>query len=81
MQIETKVAEDGGIVIPVEILQALRLNAGDKLIFFIEDGELHLLTQQQVIKRAQQIVRRYVPEEHSLVDELMADRRLEAENE
>jgi hypothetical protein len=33
------------------------------------------------IRRAQQIVRRYVPEGHSLSDELIAERRAEAERE
>ena len=81
MQNETKLAEGGRIVIPSEFRQALGMNTGDKLILFMEDGELHILTLQQAIKRAQEIVRRYIPEDRSLVDELIADRRLEAENE
>ena len=45
-----------------------------------EDG-LHIQSRAQAIKRAQAIVRKYVPEGVSLVDELIAERRREAKRE
>lgn len=35
----------------------------------------------RAIRRAQEIVRRYVPQDRSLVDELIRERRAEARNE
>ena len=42
------------------------------------DGKLPQITTQQVIERAQALVRRYVPKGRSLSDELIEDRREEA---
>ena len=42
------------------------------------DGNLPQITTQQVIKRSQALVRRYVPKGRSLSDELIKDRREEA---
>jgi AbrB family looped-hinge helix DNA binding protein len=79
--IRTKVAEGGRIVIPAEYRQALGLRAGDEVILRVEDNELRLITLDQAIARAQALVRRHVPEGRSLVDELLAERRREAERE
>ncbi len=43
----------------------------------LEDGELRITTLEQAVRRAQKLVRRYVPEGHSLADELLEDRRQE----
>lgn len=80
-QIKTRLGEGGRIVIPVEYRQALGLQVGDEVIVRMEDGEIRIFTLRQALKRAQEIVRRYIPEGRSLVDELIAERRREAENE
>jgi len=80
-QVKTRVGEGGRIVIPVEFRQALGLNIGDEVILRLEDGQVHILTLKQAIRRAQELVSRYVPPGRSLADELIAERRLEAENE
>jgi AbrB family looped-hinge helix DNA binding protein len=69
------------VVIPAALREALGLKEGDVLIASAEDGELHLLTIPAAVRRARAIVRKYVPEGVSLVDELIADRRREAEEE
>ena len=74
-------SEDGAVTIPVELRDALGLRPGDTLLLLLEDGELRLFTREQGIRRAQEIVRRYVPEGVSLVDELIAERRAEAARE
>ncbi len=51
------------------------------VILVLEGEEVHLFTPRQAIKRAQDMVRRYVPEGVSLVDELIAERRAEAARE
>ena len=76
-----KLGPDGRVVIPAAFREALGLKEGEVLIASIEDGELHLFTIPAAIRRAQAIVRKYVPEGVSLVDELIAYRRREAEEE
>lgn len=76
-----RLGPDGRVVIPAAFREALGLADGDTLIASIENGELHLLTVQAAVRRAQAIVRRFVPEGVSLVDELIADRRREVERE
>lgn len=80
-EVRTKLAEGGRIVIPAEYRKALGLKVGDEVILRLAEGELRVLTPRQAILRAQQLVRRYVPEGHSLVDELIAERRAEAGRE
>ena len=79
--IRTKVAEGGRVVIPAEYRKAMGLQVGDEVILRLEDDGLRLVTLDQALARAQAIVRRHVPEGRSLVDELLAERRREAERE
>ena len=79
--VRTQVLEDGAVVIPEELRDALGIRPGDRVLLVIEDGELRVFTPAQGIKRAQELVRRYVPEGVSLVDELIAERRAEAARE
>ena len=79
-EMRVKVAEDGRIVIPAEYRQALGLHVGDDVILRLEDGEVRILTLQKAIQRAQELVRRYIPEGRSLADELIAERRMEQYN-
>jgi AbrB family looped-hinge helix DNA binding protein len=80
-EVKTKLAEGGRIVIPAEYRQALGLRTGDSVILRLEDGEVRIFTPRQAIKRAQAIVRRYIPEGRSLSDELIAERRAEQRGE
>lgn len=80
---ETKVTLSGGgrIVIPAAYRHALGMKEGDELILRVDEGELRLKTQDKAIRDAQSIVRRYVPKDRSLVDELIRERREELNNE
>ena len=77
----TKVGPGGRVVIPAELRRALEIEIGDEVILYSEDGELRLYTHAMAIERAQQLVRKYVPEGVNLADELIADRRREAAQE
>jgi AbrB family looped-hinge helix DNA binding protein len=76
-----KLGPDGRVVIPAPFREALGLKESDVLFARLEDGEIHLLTPKAAMRRAQAIVRQFVPEGVSLVDELFADRRREVERE
>lgn len=73
-----RVGQGGRITIPVEFREELVIRAGDSLTLIMDDGEMRLVTVQRAVRRAQEIVRRYVPEGVSLSDELIAERRREA---
>jgi AbrB family looped-hinge helix DNA binding protein len=76
-----RMGPDGRIVIPAPFREALGLREGDTLLASLTGDEIHLLTIPAAVRRAQAIVRRFVPEGVSLVDELIAERRREAERE
>ena len=79
--IKTKIGEGGRVVIPAKYRKALDLKPGDDVILVLEDQEVRITTVKQAIRRAQQIVRRYVPEDRDLVSELIKERREEAARE
>ena len=76
-----KLGRDGRFVIPATFRKAMGIEPGDDLILHSEDGELRVVGRRVGLERARAIVRRFVPEGVSLVDELIADRRAEAARE
>jgi len=78
---QVKMIEGGKLVIPAAMRRALGVATGDMVLVDVEDGELRVRSLAKAIERAQAIVRRHVPEGSSLADELIADRRGEAERE
>lgn len=81
VSIKTRLGPDGRIVVPAAYRESLGLKDGDVLFARLENGEIVLLTPKAAMRRAQEIVRRFVPDDVSLVDELIADRRREVERE
>ena len=80
-RVTLQVKEGGRIVLPSDLRSLLGVREGDALRGEIVDGELRLMSRGAAIRKAQQIVRRHVPEGTSLVDELLADRREEFRRE
>jgi AbrB family looped-hinge helix DNA binding protein len=76
-----KMSEGGRVVVPAEIRKALGLKEGDLVLWELKDGEARLTTRRERLRRAQALVREYVPAGVSLSDELIAERRAEAERE
>ena len=76
----TKVDRHGRVVIPAEQRRALGIKEGDAVVILLEEGELHILKQEEAIRRAQAMVMKYT-KGRSLVDELIAERRAEAARE
>ncbi|MBD2773699.1 AbrB/MazE/SpoVT family DNA-binding domain-containing protein [Iningainema sp. BLCCT55] len=74
---KTKISEGGSVVIPSEYRKQLGLEVGSEVMIQIVDGEMRIFTLEQAIKRAQDIIRQYVPEGRSLSNELIAERRQE----
>jgi AbrB family looped-hinge helix DNA binding protein len=76
-----RLGKAGRLVIPAKIRRALDLHPGDELLLRVENDGLHLSTRAQAVARAQAIVRKYVAPNRSLSDELIAERREDAERE
>lgn len=77
----TKLGEGGRLVIPAEYRKALGVETGDELILELEEGSLRVLTPREGIRRAQALVRSYVPKGRLLSDELIEERRRESGSE
>ena len=77
-----KIGPGGRVVIPAEIRLALGVAEGDLLLASFEDGELRLTSVAASLARAQALVRHSIPAGGpSVVDELIAERRLENERD
>jgi len=74
-------AANGRLVIPATVRSELCMQNGGHFIVHVQDGYIRLEPIQAAVARAQAIVRQYVPETVSLVDELTEDRRRENEGE
>lgn len=76
-----QIGAGGRVVIPVEMRNGLGVVEGDTLLARLIDGELRLISQRGALRKAQALVRQVVPEGVSLADELIAERRAEADRE
>lgn len=82
MSYHAKVSEGGKIVLPAEVRRELGLKPGDTLVIDREDGKLVLKSYGQIVREVQQRFREAIgPYEGSVVDSLIADRRVEAVRE
>ena len=79
--VRTKVTQGGRIVIPAEFRKQLGIEIGEDVNLSVEDGSLKISSQREGIRKAQDMFRKFVPDGISVVDELIADRRREAEND
>ena len=79
--VRTKLTENGRVLLPAEFRKALELAPGDEVIVSLKDGEIRITTVQQAIRRAQELLRRFVPPGRMLSEELIAERRAEAARE
>nr|WP_280742716.1 AbrB/MazE/SpoVT family DNA-binding domain-containing protein [Sphingomonas jejuensis] len=59
----------------------LGIGTGDTVLVDVDNGELRVRSVKRAIERARAILRKHIPEGESLADELIADRRREAERE
>ncbi len=73
--------ESGRVLIPAEYRKALGVKAGDPVILIMEENAVRLITKEQAIREAQDIVGGFVASDVSLVDELLQERREAAARE
>lgn len=75
------VGKDGLVGLPSAFLGALGVMEGDQVQLTLEKNTIRILNRTSALRELQKQVRRYVPENVSLVDELLIERRAEAARE
>lgn len=68
----------GRLVVPADIRAAMQVGEDGLLHATLHRGELRLVTPRVALDRARAVLRRHVPPGVSMVDELIAERRVEA---
>jgi bifunctional DNA-binding transcriptional regulator/antitoxin component of YhaV-PrlF toxin-antitoxin module len=71
----------GRLVIPAALRDAMEVSEGETILAWMEDGELHLLSPKVGARQAQAMLKGLIPSDVGLADEIIADRRREAEAE
>jgi AbrB family looped-hinge helix DNA binding protein len=80
--VRTRIDKAGRILIPAKLRTELNVAPGDPVVLETSGDELHVRPYRHAIREAQAIIRKYIPDrDRSLVDELIAERRKEAERE
>jgi bifunctional DNA-binding transcriptional regulator/antitoxin component of YhaV-PrlF toxin-antitoxin module len=69
------------VVIPAAYRRTLGIEAGGQVLMLLQDGELRIVGRDAAVRLAQEIVAKYVPRGALLSDELIAERRAEAQRE
>ncbi len=79
--VSTYVSSSGRVVIPAKFRRALGIKDGDEVVISLDKGVIRISTRRQQLRRAQALVKRHVEPGRSLADELIAERRSDAESE
>ncbi len=77
---DVQIGAQGRLVIPAAVRKALRLRPGDRLVARVEEDRLILERREAIVRRLKARFS-HIPEEVSLADELIAERRAEAARE
>jgi AbrB family looped-hinge helix DNA binding protein len=81
METKTQIGKSGRIIVPAKLRKELDIRPGDEIVMRLEEGQIRLIPLRQAVKQAQKIVREYVPQSTSLVDDLIRERRHESQDE
>lgn len=74
--------EQGRLGIPAKVRRSLGFKPGDQVVLELDERGVRLLpSRAEALRRAQDLVRKYIPAGRSLSDELLEDRRREALSE
>lgn len=76
-----KLVSGGRLQVPAGIRKELGLADGDTVVMKVVEGELHVRPARTGLARARERLRRYVPADARLSEELIAERRKTADNE
>jgi AbrB family looped-hinge helix DNA binding protein len=80
-EMRAKIGQNGRVVIPASVRKSMGLRIGEDVLLRFDGEQLHMLSQEASVRRAQALVRHYIPATRSLVDEVLAERRADAAGE
>jgi len=76
-----RLVSGGRLQLPAAMRKALSLADGDAVLLEVVDGEIHVRPYRDAVSRIQARLRAYVSSDANLSDELIADRRKDADSE
>jgi len=76
-----RLVSGGRLQLPAEMRKALSLGDGDTVLLEMVAGEIHVRPLRDAVSRVQARLRKYIPADVMLSDELIADRRAESDSE
>jgi len=79
--VTVKLSEGGRIVIPADYRKALGIEIGDELVLHMEHNTLELFTRKQAIQYVQERLATYSTNGRNLADEVINERRKEADHD
>ena len=79
--VKGKVVEGGRIIVPAAFRKSMGLSKGDTVFMELHGDELRVRPARSALRRIQAKLRALAPSEGSVSDELIAERRAEAERE
>jgi AbrB family looped-hinge helix DNA binding protein len=78
----TRLEKSGRILIPAAVRRRLGLSEGSQVVVKVEDsGALEITSRSQALTKVREEIRKYIPADRDLVDELIHDRRAEVDQE
>jgi AbrB family looped-hinge helix DNA binding protein len=78
----TRLEKSGRILIPAAVRRRLGLSEGSQVLVKVEEsGTLQVTSRSQALAKVRQEIRKYIPAGQDLAEELIRDRRAEAERE
>jgi len=77
----SKVDASGRIVLPADVRLRQHICTGDQVVIIESDDGMRLRTYEQAVRDAQAVFAQLAPPEIVLSEELIRDRRIEAERE
>ncbi|MBC8267348.1 MAG: AbrB/MazE/SpoVT family DNA-binding domain-containing protein [Rhodospirillaceae bacterium] len=80
-QVSVPVGPGGRIVVPAPYRKAMGIVEGEQVMLRLVGDEVHIGSRAAEIRRAQDLVAKHVSADLSLVDELIEERRHEADRE
>lgn len=81
-EFNTKLTENGRIVIPAKCRKMLGWSPGEDLVILIVNGEAKLLSLQQAVERARSVIKSYTANKKvDLVKMLLDERKKDAKND
>jgi bifunctional DNA-binding transcriptional regulator/antitoxin component of YhaV-PrlF toxin-antitoxin module len=78
-----KIVSGGRLQLPADVRRDLGFEEGESVIMEVINNELRVRSQREGIRRIQELLKPYRPKEGEMLlsEELIADRRKEAEDE